>query len=109
MTALRFAIAGAGVAGSYLGNMLQKRGHDVEIFEASKPEGHWPVCAWGASRHMLSKFSEQAGLDFEKYIMHVGQRLRMDLPAGKVEHLRSNFTAGIKHLPVVAHLRRPPR
>ncbi len=87
MTALRFAIAGAGVAGSYLGNMLQKRGHDVEIFEASKPEGHWPVCAWGASRHMLTKFSNQAGLDFEKYIMHVGQRLRMDLPAGKVEYL----------------------
>lgn len=84
---MRFAIAGAGVAGSYLGNMLQKRNHTVEIFEASRPDSHWPVCAWGASRHMLSKFSKQAGLDFEDYIMHVGKRLRMDLPKGKVEYL----------------------
>jgi cytochrome P450 len=29
--------------------------------------------------------------------------------AGKVEHLCSNFTAGIKHLPVVAHPRDPQR
>lgn len=84
---MRFAIAGAGVAGSYLGNMLARRGHGVEIFEASRPESHWPVCAWGASRHMLSRFSEKAGLDFEKYILHVGKDLRMDLPRGKVEHL----------------------
>jgi flavin-dependent dehydrogenase len=84
---LRFAIAGAGVAGSYLGNMLQRRGHEVQVFESSRPENHWPVCAWGASRHMLTKFSQKAGLDFQDYIMHVGQRLRMDLPAGKVEYL----------------------
>ncbi len=84
---MKFAIAGAGVAGSYLGNMLQKRGHEVEIFEASKPENHWPVCAWGASRHMLSKFSEKAGLKFDDYIFHVGQRLKMDLPNDNVEYL----------------------
>jgi flavin-dependent dehydrogenase len=84
---LRFAIAGAGVAGSYLGNMLQRRGHEVQMFESSRLEDHWPVCAWGASRHMLTKFSQKAGLDFKDYIMHVGQRLRMDLPAGKVEYL----------------------
>lgn len=84
---MRFAIAGAGVAGSYLGNMLARRGHKVEIFEASRPENHWPVCAWGASRHMLEKFSNQAGLDFGQYILHVGKGLRMDLPRNKVEHL----------------------
>ncbi len=84
---MRFAISGAGVAGSYLGNMLQKRGHDVEIFEASKKEHHWPVCAWGASRHMLEKFSKQAGLDFERYVFHVGQRLRMELPNDNREYL----------------------
>ncbi|MEW6605385.1 MAG: NAD(P)/FAD-dependent oxidoreductase [Thermoproteota archaeon] len=84
---MRFAIAGAGVAGSYLGNMLQKRGHDVEIFEASKKEQHWPVCAWGASKHMLEKFSEQAGLDFARYVFHVGQRLRMELPNDNEEYL----------------------
>lgn len=84
---MRFAIAGAGVAGSYLGSMLQTRGHEVEIFESSRPQDHWPVCAWGASRHMLDRFSEKAGLDFDDYVLHVGKRLRMDLPNNKVEHL----------------------
>jgi flavin-dependent dehydrogenase len=84
---MHFAIAGAGVAGSYLGNMLQKRGHEVEIFEAAKKEHHWPVCAWGASKHMLEKFSDQAGLDFAKYVFHVGHRLRMELPNDNEEYL----------------------
>ena len=84
---MRIAIAGAGVAGSYLANMLQKRGHDVEVFEASKKENHWPVCAWGASKHMLEKFSDQAGLDFVSYVFHVGRRLRMELPNHNEEYL----------------------
>jgi len=84
---MKFAIAGAGVAGSYLSNMLLKRGHQVEVFESSKLENHWPVCAWGASRHMLEQFSSKAGLDFANYILHVGQRLKMDLPENKVEYL----------------------
>lgn len=84
---MNFAIAGAGVAGSYLGNMLQKRGHSVEIFEASKKEHHWPVCAWGASRHMLERFSNQAGLDFASYIFHVGKKLKIQLPENKGEVL----------------------
>jgi flavin-dependent dehydrogenase len=84
---MNFAIAGAGVAGSYLGNMLQKRGHDVDIFEASKKDHHWPVCAWGASRHMLERFSMQAGLDFSNYIFHVGQQLKMELPNNNEESL----------------------
>jgi 2-polyprenyl-6-methoxyphenol hydroxylase-like FAD-dependent oxidoreductase len=33
---MKIAIAGAGVAGSYLGCSLQKKGHDVTIFESSK-------------------------------------------------------------------------
>lgn len=36
---------------------------------------------------MLARFSKQAGLDFDDYILHVGKRLRMDLPNDKVEHL----------------------
>ena len=84
---MRIAIAGAGVAGSYLGKMLTRRGHDVEIFESSKESHHWPVCAWGASRHMLEKFSDNAGLDFEKYVFHVGKKLRMELPRNVIEYL----------------------
>jgi flavin-dependent dehydrogenase len=67
--------------------MLQRRGHEVEVFEASKKENHWPVCAWGASRHMLEKFSDQAGLDFARYVFHVGHRLRMELPGDNEEYL----------------------
>lgn len=84
---MKLAIVGAGVAGSYLANRLCRKGHDVEVFEASKEESHWPICAWGASRHMLEKFSREAGLEFSKYILHRGQRLRMDLPAEKKEYL----------------------
>ena len=84
---MKLAIVGAGVAGSYLANRLCRKGHDVEVFEASKEESHWPICAWGASGHMLDKFSREAGLEFSKYILHRGQRLRMDLPEEKREYL----------------------
>lgn len=84
---MKLAIVGAGVAGSYVANRLQGSGHDVEVFEASKEQDHWPICAWGASRHMLEKFSHKAGLEFIKYTLHTGQRLRMDLPAEKKEYL----------------------
>jgi flavin-dependent dehydrogenase len=84
---MKIAIAGAGVAGSYLGCLLQRRGHEIEIFESSKKENHWAVCAWGASRHMLSKFSKYAGLNFDDYIFHVGKTLRMDLPNNVQEYL----------------------
>jgi flavin-dependent dehydrogenase len=84
---MNIAIAGAGVAGSYLGRLLRKRGHDVKIFESSKKENYWPVCAWGASRNVLAKFSDQAGLNFDDYIFHVGKMLRMELPNDNKEYL----------------------
>ena len=84
---MKIAIAGAGVAGSYLGFMLQKLGHDVTIFESSKQETHWAVCAWGASRNILEKFSKDVGLNFNEYIFHVGKKLRMELPNNKEESL----------------------
>jgi flavin-dependent dehydrogenase len=84
---MKIAIAGAGVAGSYLGFMLQKLGHDVKIFESSKQETHWAVCAWGASRNILEKFSKDVGLNFNEYIFHVGKKLRMELPNNKEESL----------------------
>jgi flavin-dependent dehydrogenase len=84
---MRIAVVGAGVAGSYLGHMIHKRGHDVEIFEASSKESHWAVCAWGASRNMLATFSKRAGLNFDNYIFHVGRTLKMDLPNHVREYL----------------------
>ncbi len=84
---MKIAIAGAGVTGCFLGHMLNKKGHDVEIFETAKKDEHWAVCAWGASKHMLSKFSEDAGLNFNDYILHEGKNLIMDLPQNKKENL----------------------
>jgi flavin-dependent dehydrogenase len=84
---LKIAVIGAGVAGSYLGGMLHKIGHEITIFESNKKEMHWPVCAWGASRYMLEYFSNKAGLNFDNYIFHVGRRLRMGLPNQKEEFL----------------------
>jgi flavin-dependent dehydrogenase len=84
---MRIAVVGAGVSGSYLGHMLQKREHDVEIFESSRKETQWAVCAWGASRNMLAKFSNHAGLNFDNYIFHVGKTLKMDLPNQVREYL----------------------
>ena len=84
---MRIAVVGAGVSGSYLGHMIHKRGHDVEIFEASSKEKQWAVCAWGASRNMLATFSKHAGLNFDNYIFHVGKTLKMDLPNHVTEYL----------------------
>ncbi len=87
---MNMAIIGAGLSGSYLGKMLRERGHNIEIFESSKKENHWAVCAWAASRNMLSRFSKQAGLNFDDYIYHVGKTLKMDLPNKVREYLELN-------------------
>ena len=84
---MNIAIAGAGVAGSYLGRLLQQQGHEIEIFESSKKENHWAICAWGAPRHLLSKFSQRAGLNFDDYILYNGGKLRNEYPDGSIEHL----------------------
>jgi flavin-dependent dehydrogenase len=84
---VKFAIIGAGVAGSFLASMLKHRGKDVEVFEWYSKEKHFPVCAWGASRNTLSHFSDLAGLDFDDYILHVGKRIEIRLPNGKSEFL----------------------
>ncbi|MDQ3972607.1 MAG: NAD(P)-binding protein, partial [Thermoproteota archaeon] len=67
---MNIAVVGAGVAGCYLGKMLQDKGHKVRVFESSQMDSHWPVCAWGASKNMLEVFSDKAGLNFDEYILH---------------------------------------
>ncbi len=84
---MKFGVVGAGVAGSFLASMLKQKGHEVDVFELYEKEKHFPVCAWGASRHMLSHFSGMAGLNFDDYIFHVGERIGIRLPNGKRSHL----------------------
>lgn len=85
---MRFAIVGAGVAGSFLACALSQKGNDVEVFEWYPKEQHFPVCAWGASRHMLSHFSQMVGLNFDDYIFHVGDKMGVYLPNGKSDSLK---------------------
>jgi flavin-dependent dehydrogenase len=84
---MNIAIVGAGVAGSYLGAMLHKQGHDVQIFESSNKEKHWPICAWAGPRNILSRFSKQAGLNFDNYILHIGKEARIRLTNNELELL----------------------
>ena len=84
---MKFGIVGAGVAGSFLASTLKQRGNEVEVFEWCPKDLHFPVCAWGASRNMLSHFSKIAGLNFDDYIFHVGKRIEIRLPNGKKEFL----------------------
>jgi flavin-dependent dehydrogenase len=84
---MNIAVVGAGVAGCYLSKMLHEKGHDIQVFESSQMDNHWPVCAWGASKNMLQVFSDKAGLDFDKYILHNGKVLKMYLPHDNVEYL----------------------
>lgn len=53
------------------------RGHEVTVFEKAKKENHWGVCAWGASKDVLSKFSNQADLEFDKYIFQIGKKMKV--------------------------------
>jgi flavin-dependent dehydrogenase len=87
ITCMRIAIVGAGVSGSYLACMISKMGHEIEVYETNVEGAHWPICAWGGSKNMLEKFSQQAGLEFNEYINHTGRTLRIDLPGNKVEYL----------------------
>lgn len=84
---MNIAIAGVGVAGSYLGRLLKQQGHEIEIFESSNKDNHWAICAWGAPRHLLSKFSQRAGLNFDDYILYNGGNLTNESPDGSIEHL----------------------
>jgi flavin-dependent dehydrogenase len=68
------AIIGAGVTGSYLASRLSNK-YNVKVFEQYPKDKHFPVCAWGTSRYMLSNFCSNVGLNFDEYILHGGKHL----------------------------------
>jgi len=72
---------GLGVAGSYLLNRLSSE-HDVTGFEMQKEGEFQAVCAWGTSRHELSKLMKPLGIDFEKYVLFSGRKMVVDLGDG---------------------------
>ncbi len=75
---LRIAVIGLGVAGSYLVRRLSFLGYDVTGFERQPRESFKAICAWGTVRHEIKRFLERVDVDFDEYLLHVGENLLLD-------------------------------
>lgn len=75
---MKIAVAGLGVAGSYLLNRLGEE-HEVVGFERQPYDKFDAVCAWGTSRHELRRLLAPTGIDFGGYILHEGKTMHVDL------------------------------
>ncbi|MHB1909157.1 MAG: NAD(P)/FAD-dependent oxidoreductase [Nitrososphaerales archaeon] len=82
----KIAIVGLGVAGSYLLNRLSND-HDVTGYEMQREGEFQAICAWGTSRHELSKIMKPLGIDFEKYVLFNGKDMVVDLGSKKPRHI----------------------
>lgn len=81
---MKIAVAGLGVAGSYLLNRLGEK-HEVTGFERQRFDSFNAVCAWGTSRHELGRLLSPTGLDFEKYVLHEGKTMHVDLGSSELQ------------------------
>ena len=64
------AIAGAGIAGSYLARLLQEKGITADLFDGMEHETSCRCrsCGWGAPVG-IGNYLAMAGLDFDTYLM----------------------------------------
>jgi flavin-dependent dehydrogenase len=81
---MRIAVAGLGVAGSYLLNRLGEK-HEVVGFERQPFDKFNAVCAWGTSRHEMRRLMAPTGIDFESYILHEGKTMQVDLGSSTIK------------------------
>ena len=81
---MKIAVAGLGVAGSYLVNRLSEK-HEVVGFERQRFDVFNAVCAWGTSRHELGRLLLPTGLDFEDYVLHEGKTMHVDLGSSELK------------------------
>jgi hypothetical protein len=67
---VNIAIAGAGIAGSYLTRLFQERGITPDLFDnmEHKTTCRCRSCGWGAPTG-IGKYLAMAGLDFDDYLM----------------------------------------
>ena len=75
---MKIAVCGMGVAGSYLMARL-KENHEVVGFERMTEENHDSICAWGSSKSKMQELCKKADIDFEKYIIHDGKNLHIEI------------------------------
>ncbi|MCL4518106.1 MAG: NAD(P)/FAD-dependent oxidoreductase [Thaumarchaeota archaeon] len=84
--ALKIAVVGLGVAGSYLLSRLSEE-HQVTGYEMQKEGEFQAVCAWGTSKNELSRIMKPLGIDFEKYIFFNGKNMSVDLGEGRTKKI----------------------
>jgi len=75
---MKIAVVGIGVAGAYLVARL-KKDHKVVGYERMKEDEHDSICAWGSSKNKLIELCKKADIDFEKYVIHNGKSLYIDI------------------------------
>ncbi len=71
-----------GVAGSYLMARLRDSEHDVAGYEMMPAERHDSICAWGTIKPVLSEFCSKVGIDFDRFLIHDGKRMRVRMGSG---------------------------
>jgi len=73
---IRVAVVGLGVAGSYFAARLSRETrHEVYGFDMLPyPDSK---CAWGGSKHELSRILKPFDMDFEEYILYEGRKLHV--------------------------------
>ncbi|MEM1947923.1 MAG: NAD(P)/FAD-dependent oxidoreductase [Candidatus Caldarchaeum sp.] len=74
---MKIAVVGLGVAGSYLVRRLSVE-HEVVGFERQRRETFKAICAWGTSRNHIKKLLDTVEVDFDDYVLHIGENLILD-------------------------------
>lgn len=74
---MKIAVVGLGVAGTYLVRRLSQE-HEVVGFDRQRRENFKAICAWGTSRYHIKKFLENVEVDFDEYVLHLGENLILD-------------------------------
>ena len=75
---MKIAVAGIGVAGSYLLARL-KKDHEVVGYERMTEEKHDSICAWGTIKNKMNELCSKADIDFEKHVIHDGKNLYIEM------------------------------
>jgi len=75
---VNIAIAGMGVAGSYLSSRLGSTNR-VVVFERMSRENFDAVCAWGTAKAGIEGFAKKCGLNFEDYITYEGKVMYVEV------------------------------
>ena len=89
---MKIAVMGMGVAGSYLMAKLRGSEHEVVGYERMPADRHDSICAWGTIRGVLDEFCAGVGVDFSKYVIHDGKKMRVRMAGG------SEFDIGLRGL-----------